>query len=83
MSSAFRKLPATALQEPRNFNIYIPEEKLVELRQLLNLSGVAPMSYEGSHEDRKWGISTKWLQEAKQTWTNFDWQEGSGFFLRY
>lgn len=73
MSSAFRKLPKAALEKPRDFTVSIPKEKIVELRQLLQLSRIAPVTYEGSHENRQWGITTKWLKEAKEKWMSFDW----------
>ena len=72
MSREFTTLPGNGLR-PEPFTIHVPDEKLDELRQILRLTKVGPPTYEGSHEDRKWGITTQWLREAREEWIKFDW----------
>jgi microsomal epoxide hydrolase len=74
MAVPFANLPAKAALRPARFNVSIPQAKLDELQTLLNHSKLAPDTYEGSHEDRKYGLTNKWIREAKSVWEKqFDW----------
>jgi microsomal epoxide hydrolase len=74
MSVPFTNLPAKATLRPARFDVSIPQAKLDELQTLLNHSKLAPDTYEGSHEDRKYGLTNKWIREAKSVWEKqFDW----------
>ncbi|KAI5475439.1 hypothetical protein MNV49_001429 [Pseudohyphozyma bogoriensis] len=56
--------------------IDVPDEAIAELRTLLKASRVAPLTYENSREDRKYGIAHKWILDAKEHWeTSFDWKK--------
>jgi microsomal epoxide hydrolase len=74
MSAAFTNLPRSATIQPTPFKVSIPQATLDELKTLVKLSKVAPPTYEGSQEDRKYGVTNKWVREAKETWEkDFDW----------
>jgi microsomal epoxide hydrolase len=75
MAALFTKFPsASATIRPKPFKVAIPDSKLEELKYLLKYSKLAPNTYESSQEDRKYGITSHWIQEAKDTWeNNFDW----------
>lgn len=75
--SGYDSLPAGASNNIRIFEANIPEEKLNELKQLIKLSPIGPVVYEndeGNH-DRGFGMTRKWLVDAKEQWLNkFDWR---------
>jgi microsomal epoxide hydrolase len=74
MSAAFTNLPRSATIKPTPFKVSIAQSVLDELNTLIKLSKVAPLTYEGSQEDRKYGVTNKWVREAKEKWKNdFDW----------
>jgi microsomal epoxide hydrolase len=57
------------------FTLHISDQDLSEWRQLLQLSRLAPESWEGRQEDRSFGVTRKWLSEAKDYWLNkYDWR---------
>jgi len=57
------------------FTLNIPEQDLSEWRQLLQLSKLAPETFETQQEDRRFGVTRKWLSEAKDHWLNkYDWR---------
>lgn len=73
MSLQFATIPAGAKVQPKPFTISVPEEQINELQTLVKLAKTAPPTFEGSHDDGKYGVSTKWLLEAKEEWKKFDW----------
>ena len=74
MSVPFTNLPASATIRPTPFKVSIPQSTLDELKSLVKLSKLAPPTYEGSQEDRKYGVTNKWVREAKEKWgEDFDW----------
>jgi microsomal epoxide hydrolase len=74
MSVPFTNLPPSATIRPTPFKVSIPQSTLDELKSLIKLSKLAPPTYEGSQEDRKYGVTNKWVREAKEKWENdFDW----------
>lgn len=76
MVSGFSRLPESASLAPTPFTVAIPDSDLDELKLLLKLSKLSPATYENSHPTRKFGVTRKWLQEAKFEWeTNFDWRK--------
>ena len=75
MSQPFRTLPATALSSPTSFTASTSDARLKEFRQLLELARVGPTTYEGTRQDRRYGITTEWLKESKEQWLKFDWYE--------
>jgi microsomal epoxide hydrolase len=70
----FSTIPQNAQRHPSKFTASIPDTQLSEFKTLLRLSKLAPATYEGLQEDRKYGVTTKWLTEAKEHWEKtFDW----------
>lgn len=71
---AFGVLPSTAQCTPEKLVVEFPQADLDELRAALAASRVGPETFEGSQQDRKYGITTQWLRDAKAAWLNdFDW----------
>ena len=74
MSQPYSKVPAAALNSPVPFKVAIPETQLSEFRTLLKLSKIAAPTYESSLEDGRYGLTHKWITEAKDYWlSTFDW----------
>lgn len=58
------------------FTLNISDQDIDEWRQLLKLSKLAPETWEGSQEDRRYGVTRKWLAEAKDYWLNtYSWRD--------
>lgn len=73
MVKSFGTLPATA-QAIEPFTIQVPEEELDAFKTLLSLSKVATPTYESLQEDRRYGVTSTWMANAKDHWLNkFDW----------
>jgi microsomal epoxide hydrolase len=63
--------PSTAKQ----FTLNVPDDAISEWRQLLQLSKLAPDTWEGRQDDRSWGVPRAWLENAKNEWLNtYDWR---------
>lgn len=76
MTSAkpFSTVPANASQRPTPFELHIEDQKLQEFKTLLKLSPIAKETYENLREDGEFGVTRKWMLEAKQHWQDtFDW----------
>jgi microsomal epoxide hydrolase len=59
----------------KSFRLNISEHDVQDWRQLLKLSKLAPESWEGSQEDGRYGVTRRWLLEAKDYWLNtYDWR---------
>lgn len=57
------------------FTLHIPDQDIEDWRQLLTLSKLPPETWEGSHEDGRYGITRKWLAETKDYWLNtYSWR---------
>ncbi|KAJ4404516.1 hypothetical protein N0V91_005860 [Didymella pomorum] len=57
------------------FTLNIPDQDIDEWRQLLQLSKLAPETWEGSQEDGRYGVTHKWLRETKDYWLNtYSWR---------
>jgi microsomal epoxide hydrolase len=70
----FGTVPSNARITPEDFTIAFPQTELDDLRSLISASRVGPETFEGLQQDRKYGITTKWLRDAKMTWLEgFDW----------
>ncbi|KAJ7645429.1 Alpha/Beta hydrolase protein [Mycena polygramma] len=72
---SFTKLPATAKSTPTPFKVAVPDAAIDELQTLLKLAKVAPPTYESLRPDAKFGVTTDWIQKAKNEWANFDWRK--------
>ncbi|KAF1914142.1 Alpha/Beta hydrolase protein [Ampelomyces quisqualis] len=63
--------PASA----KPFTLNIPDHDLSEWRQLLQLSKPGPTTYENTQTKENYGVTKKWLTEAKDYWLNtYDWR---------
>lgn len=57
------------------FSLNISDQDVSEWRQLLQLSKLGPATWEGRQEDRRYGVTHKWLSDAKDYWlTKYDWR---------
>jgi microsomal epoxide hydrolase len=57
------------------FTLNVSDQDLSEWRQLLQLSKLAPETWEGQQQDRRFGVTRQWLSEAKDHWLNkYDWR---------
>ncbi|KAF2429983.1 alpha/beta-hydrolase [Tothia fuscella] len=74
MSPSFATLRAGALSTPQPFKVSIPEDQLRELHELIRLSKIAPKTFEGEQDDRRFGITRNWLINAKAEWQKWDWR---------
>jgi len=71
--SDYTKVPSKA-QKLTPFKAHVSEEKLSEMKQLIKISPIGIATHENQQEDRKWGMTRKWLTDAKEQWANkFDW----------
>lgn len=72
----FDTIPSNATLKPAPFEAHISDEALSDFKQLLKLSKIGPQTYENLKEDRFFGISRKWLADAKQYWeTSYDYRK--------
>jgi microsomal epoxide hydrolase len=70
----YDSIPTTATGNFEQFKVQIPAEKVSQLKDLVRLSPIGPVTYENQLEDRRFGISRSWLVDAKKNWeTTFDW----------
>jgi len=69
-------LPSSA----KPFTLAVSAQDYSEWRQLLQLSKLAPDTWEGQQQDRRFGPSRTWLSDAKDYWLNtFDWREQEAY----
>lgn len=73
MALPFGRVPSGARNAPTPFKASVPEKRIKEMQILVRLSKVAPETFEGSQQDRKYGITTEWLSSAKEQWKKLDW----------
>lgn len=73
MADAFSALPQGAKSvEP--FTVSIPESSIEELKGALKIGKIPPLTYETSQEDRRYGVPSSWLKDAKECWLEkYDW----------
>ena len=70
----YTQVPAKALKKPEPFKIEIPDKEIENLKQLLKLSRLPKPTYESLQEDGRYGLSHKWMTEAKRVWEEeFNW----------
>jgi microsomal epoxide hydrolase len=74
MPSLFSKIPSSATLKLEPFTVDIDDESLNELKALLKSAKLPIVTFENTREDRRFGITRKWIQVAKAKWENqFDW----------
>ncbi|GMF76119.1 unnamed protein product [Aspergillus oryzae] len=84
MSVPFSQFPSTARITPHAFKVSIPQEQLTDLHTLVKLSKLGPRTYENSHPDARFGITSVWLTEIREKWLNdFDWYHSRLNRLKY
>jgi hypothetical protein len=69
----YAQIPAKALKKPEAYKIEVPEKEIEEFKTLLKLSRIPKPTYESLQEDGRYGVSHKWMAEAKNAWEHFDW----------
>ena len=72
----FSTLPSSATLKATPYHVQIDQQKLDDMKQLIKLSPLGPKTYENQQEssDRRFGVSMKWMLQAKDEWTgSFDW----------
>lgn len=70
----FSIVPAGASQRLTSFELHIDDQKLQNFKTLLKLSPVAKQTYENLREDGEFGVTHKWMSDAKKHWQDsFDW----------
>jgi microsomal epoxide hydrolase len=70
----FGTLPPNARTTPEDFVVAFPQSELDDLPSLVAASRIGPETFEGLQQDRKYGITTQWLRDAKTSWLeDFDW----------
>lgn len=56
------------------FTLTVTEEAVQELRAAIAHSRLPPVTYEEMQQDRKYGVTREWLEQAGVFWRNkFDW----------
>ena len=73
MALAYSKVPSGTTVIPSPFQVHVSDEQIEELQLLVKLSKLAPPTYEGLQQDRKYGITKEWLANAKEAWKSFEW----------
>ena len=77
----FGALPPNARVTPEDFVVAFPQTELDALRSLIAASRVGPETFEGLQQDRKYGVTTQWLRDAKTSWLEgFNWYVLSSLF---
>ena len=77
---AFGALPPNVRVTPEEFVVAFPQTELDDLRSLIAASRVGPETFEGLQQDRKYGVTTQWLRDAKISWLEeFNWYVLSPF----
>ncbi|EME83297.1 uncharacterized protein MYCFIDRAFT_52339 [Pseudocercospora fijiensis CIRAD86] len=76
----FDSIPSKATLNIKPFKAHVSDEDLNDFKQLLKLSKIGPKTYENQVANVKdylhFGITHKWLSEAKQRWENgYDWRK--------
>jgi len=75
MTLPYSQIPPKALKVPSPFESSISEDQISEFKQLLKLSKIPEPTYESLQEDGRFGVSHKWLTNAKNKWAEFDWYD--------
>lgn len=74
--NGFDTLPSGSSPSISPFTLQTPDTDLEALQTLLNLSPLAPETWENTTSTKNFGISRAWLAAAKQTWqTSFSWHK--------
>jgi microsomal epoxide hydrolase len=66
----YSKLPPSTKLQFTPFKSKISDEQLQKLKQLIELSPIAPPTFENLQEDGQYGVTRKWLMDAQRYWAN-------------
>ncbi|KAF5524013.1 putative epoxide hydrolase [Colletotrichum aenigma] len=75
MAHAYGTVPAGAPKQPEKFTLRIPDQEIADFKKLVELSKIGPDTYYNQQEDRRFGVTRKWLINAKETWLKYDWRK--------
>jgi len=71
----YDSLPSGASKNVKKFTVRVSDQKLNELKQLVKLCPIGPITYENQDQELGFGMTRKWLEDAKEQWLNkFDWR---------
>ena len=71
----YDNIPSSATLKLIKFQSSVPDSEISKLKQLVELSPIAPPTYENLREDGVYGVSRKWLLEAQDYWAHkYDWR---------
>lgn len=70
----FGRLPSGARSDIKPFKSQISQVNIDTLKYLITVSPIAPETFENQREDGQYGVTRKWLSDAKQYWSGeYDW----------
>ena len=72
--AGFDTIPKAAKSQPSQYRVYVADERVEELKQLLKFSRIGAPTYENIHAEPlkgKFGLTREWLANAKEEWTTF------------
>ena len=70
----YSKLPPNTKANFTPFKSDIPDQKLKQLRKLLEIAPIAPPTFENLREDGQYGVTRDWLMTAQKYWsTGYQW----------
>jgi pimeloyl-ACP methyl ester carboxylesterase len=68
-------MPFSVPASAKPFTLHVSDKDLAEFKQLLQLSKISPATWESLQEDRRFGITHKWITESRDYWLNkYDWR---------
>lgn len=74
MSKQFSTVPKGASKVPQAFTLHVADQEIEDFKTLLKLSRIGPETFYNQQEDGQFGVSRKWLVEAKNAWLQSDWR---------
>jgi microsomal epoxide hydrolase len=69
----FSTFSAAVRKAPKPFKVATPQDQIDDMIKLLKLLKLAPNTYDTSLESQQYGVTRKWMIEAKKEWENFNW----------
>ena len=76
----FDVIPHNCSLNVHKFEAAIPQSDVNEFTQLLRLSKLGPETYENLQNDRRFGVTRKWLKDAKEHWEYlYDWRKTEAY----
>jgi hypothetical protein len=70
----FGTIPRNVKQQPELFEVHFEQQQLDDMKTLIRLSPIAKETFENKQQDGRFGVTRKWMVEAKEYWEKeFDW----------